>query len=175
MALTAKQQAFVDEYLIDLNATQAAIRAGYSRKTAAAVGAENLRKPQIAEMIARAKTERSGRTQIDADWLLRVLGGEAVADVADLYSPDTGALKPVHEWPEVWRRGLVSGIDVQRIGSDENAVVEVVKVKLADRTRIKELIGKHVDVQAFRERMTHDGSLVEDMADLMKQISNGAT
>jgi len=71
MSLTAKQAAFVDEYLIDLNATQAAIRAGYSENAAAEIGWENLRKPQIADAITTAKVERSEQTGITA---AKVLG-----------------------------------------------------------------------------------------------------
>ena len=69
--LSSKQQRFVDEYLIDLNATQAAIRAGYSQKTARQIGSENLSKPNIQEAIAFAKRERSEATKIDAEWVLR--------------------------------------------------------------------------------------------------------
>ena len=69
--LTPKQQRFVDEYLIDLNATQAAIRAGYSRNSARQIGVENLTKPVIAAAVAKAKRERSERTEIDAEWVLR--------------------------------------------------------------------------------------------------------
>ena len=68
--LTPKQQRFVDEYLIDLNATQAAIRAGYSEDTAGSIGHENLNKPEIAQAIVAAKAERSERTKINADWVL---------------------------------------------------------------------------------------------------------
>lgn len=76
MALTAKQDTFVREYLVDLNATQAAIRAGYSPATAGAIGVENLRKPLIGAAIAAAKAERAQRVAIDADSVL--LGIEAV-------------------------------------------------------------------------------------------------
>lgn len=68
--LTAKQEAFCQEYLIDLNATQAAIRAGYSEKTAKDMGCQNLAKPNISEYIAELKAERSERTLINADWVL---------------------------------------------------------------------------------------------------------
>lgn len=73
MALTGKQQRFVDEYLIDLNATQAAIRAGYSEKTAYSIGDENLKKPEIAQAIQAAMNSRSKRTQVDADYVLRTI------------------------------------------------------------------------------------------------------
>lgn len=81
MALNPKQQRFVEEYLVDLNATQAAIRAGYSQKTAAEAGYENLRKPQIAEAIAVAQQERSARTEITQDMVLRELGKIGFADI----------------------------------------------------------------------------------------------
>ncbi len=71
--LTPKQQCFIEEYLIDLNATQAAIRAGYSPRTARAIACENLAKPDIQEAIAEAKRERSEATKIDAEYVLRRL------------------------------------------------------------------------------------------------------
>lgn len=73
MALTAKQQRFVAEYLIDLNATQAAIRAGYSAKTAEVIGYENLSKPQIAEAVQVAIKARSERTEITQDYVLKTI------------------------------------------------------------------------------------------------------
>lgn len=75
--LTPKQAAFVEEYLIDLNATAAARRAGYSEKTASFIGHENLRKPNIAAAIASAQAKRSERLNITADEVLRGLHAEA--------------------------------------------------------------------------------------------------
>lgn len=71
--LTAKQQRFVDEYLVDLNGTQAAIRAGYSERTARAIANENLTKPDIAEAVQKALAAREKRTQIDADYVLSTI------------------------------------------------------------------------------------------------------
>jgi phage terminase small subunit len=68
--LTKKQQAFVNEYLVDLNATQAAIRAGYSKSTSYSIGNENLNKPEIATAIQSAMDKRSKRVEIDADYVL---------------------------------------------------------------------------------------------------------
>lgn len=70
MALTAKQQRFVEEYLIDLNATQAAIRAGYSENTARAIGAENLTKPDIASEIKKRQDKLGEEAEITAEWVL---------------------------------------------------------------------------------------------------------
>ncbi len=73
MSLTPKQQRFVAEYLVDLNATQAAVRAGYSEKTAYSVGHENLKKPEVAAAIQEAMEARSQRTEIAQDWILEQL------------------------------------------------------------------------------------------------------
>ena len=70
MSLTLKQEAFVSEYLVDLNATQAAIRAGYSEKTAYSIGQENLKKPEVAEAVIAAQAKRSERTEITQDYVL---------------------------------------------------------------------------------------------------------
>jgi len=162
--LTPKQQAFVREYLIDLNATQAAKRAGYSVKTAHAVGHENLNKPEISDAIAKAQKERSEKTGITAQWVLERLADEATADLADILN-DEGGLKPVSEWPLIWRQGLVAGIDIDELfegqGQDREQVGFVKKIKLSDRIKRVELIGKHVGVQAFRDQaalMNPDGS-----------------
>lgn len=157
MALTPKQQRFVEEYLVDLNATQAAIRAGYSAKTARKIGHENLTKPDIATAIAEAKEVRSEKTGIDAAWLLSRLAEEAEADLSELYD-ESGALKPVADWPPIWRKGLVAGLDVEEIRADGAVIGIIRKVKLSDRVKRLELIGKHVDVQAFRERVEHSGT-----------------
>lgn len=73
MALTAKQQRFVEEYLIDLNATQAAIRAGYSEKTAYSIGQENLKKPDIAAEIEKRQDKLGEEAEITAEWVLKEL------------------------------------------------------------------------------------------------------
>ncbi len=73
MSLTPKQQLFVAEYLVDLNATQAAVRAGYSKKTAYSVGHENLKKPEVAAAIQEAMQARSERIKADQDWIVERL------------------------------------------------------------------------------------------------------
>lgn len=155
MSLTAKQQRFVEEYLVDLNATQAAIRAGYSEATASEIGYENLSKPQIAEAIAAARAERSERTRIDADWLLTRLAAEATADVGELYAED-GRIRPVKDWPLIWRQGLVAGLEVETILEGAG---HVTKLKLSDRVKRLELIGRHINVQAFKDKIEQSGAV----------------
>lgn len=162
--LTEKQQRFVDEYLIDLNALQAAIRAGYSEKTAGQIGHENLNKPEIQAAIDAALDRRSRETQIDANWVLTRLAAEAEADLNDLYNDD-GSIKPMREWPKIWRQGLVAGIKHQEMRDSEgNRTGEfIVDVKISDRIKRLELIGKHVRVNAFQEVVQHKG--LEGLAD----------
>lgn len=169
MPLNAKQERFCQEYLKDLNATQAAIRAGYSPDTAGSIGSENLQKPEIQAEIDRLKLERSEITKIDAAWLLKRFADEAEADVADLYDED-GRLKPVKEWPKIWRQGLVAGVKTA-VSEDGVAMIDV---KLSDRVRRLELIGKHVAVQAFQENVNHTGldALAERLARAKKRASD---
>ncbi|KYK44536.1 hypothetical protein A1D31_14150 [Bradyrhizobium liaoningense] len=162
--LTPKQARFVEEYLIDLNATQAAIRAGYSAKSANDQVGGLLAKPHIKAAIEAGRAARSEETKIDAAWVLKRLAVEAEADMADIYW-ENGALKPVHEWPKIWRQGLVAGVEHIEVKDREgNATGDViVKVKISDRVKRLELIGKHVGVQAFQENIQVGG--VEQLAD----------
>lgn len=154
--LTPKQAAFVAEYLVDLNASAAARRAGYSERTADAIGRENLGKPTVAAAVRAAMQARQQRTEVNADWVLKRLAQLADADLADLYGAD-GGLLPVDQWPEVWRRGLVAGIETIEERVDGVVVGQLRKVKLADRVKLLELLGRHVDVGAFRERVELTG------------------
>lgn len=168
--LTPKQQRFVDEYLIDLNATQAALRAGYSARTAEKIGSENLKKPEVAAAIETARSNRSEKTQINAAWVLERLAQEATADLADIYD-ETGAIKPIHDWPKIWRQGLIAGIKHQELRDSEgNRTGEfIVDVKVSDRIRRLELIGKHIGVNAFQEVVQHKG--LDGLADRMARAA----
>lgn len=155
--LTPKQARFVTEYMIDLNATQAAIRAGYSEKAAHVQCAKLLKNPEIASAIDVAKIERSDRTGVDADYVLHRLVAEAEADIGDLYDENDN-LKPVDEWPLIWRKGLVQGIESRETKDNEgNATSTVVRIRLSDRGRRLELIGKHVRVNAFQDQVAVTG------------------
>lgn len=102
MALTDKQEMFCREYLIDLNATQAAIRAGYSEKTANRIAAQLLSKLDIQNSIAQLKAQRNEQVNIDAAYVLRRLVGIDQMDVLDIVRDDL-SLKPVSEWSSSWR------------------------------------------------------------------------
>jgi phage terminase small subunit len=97
--LSAKQQRFVDEYLVDLNATQAAIRAGYSERTARAIGCENLTKPDIKMKIQVRLREAEEKTGLDRVRILKGLMQIADSNIVQLFDQH-GRLLPVEAWPE---------------------------------------------------------------------------
>ncbi|WP_200794578.1 terminase small subunit [Klebsiella oxytoca] len=160
MALTDKQDMFCREYLIDLNATQAAIRAGYSAKTANRTASENMSKPDIQSRIAELKAQRNDLVGINATYVLNRLVEIDQMDVLDILN-STGELKPVAEWPKVWRTTL-SGLEVMEMASEGNAAALLKKIKWPDKVKNLELLGKHIDVSAFKETVDHkssDGSM----------------
>ncbi|MGJ0125934.1 terminase small subunit [Pantoea sp. RHCKP32] len=174
MALTDKQEMFCREYLIDLNATQAAIRAGYSDNTARKIGSENLTKPDIAQRIIDLKSERNERVEVNADYVLRRLVEIDEMDVLDILKDD-GGLKMVHEWPKVWRTTL-SGLDILTTVTnfDETTMENILKkIKWPDKVKNLELLGKHVAVQAFREQVKTEHDVVGTLSDLMDDLAKG--
>lgn len=98
--------------------------------------------------------------KVDAGWLLGRLVDEATADIADLYDAE-GRLKPIADWPEVWRQGLVQGVEIEERfegrGNAREQVGFVKKVRLSDRLKRLELIGKHIGVKAFEETVRVKG------------------
>lgn len=174
MALTAKQKTFCEEYMQDLNATQAAIRAGYSKKTAGSVGFENLKKPEIGKYIAQLAQERSERTKVDSDYVLNRLAEIDEMDVLDILT-DEGNVRSISEWPKVWRR-TISGIDLTEIVSDgdDPTLAILKKIKWPDKIKNLELIGKHVDVMAFKERVEHEGDLSKLVPKINLTLSSGS-
>lgn len=159
MALTDKQELFCREYLIDLNATQAAIRAGYSENTARKIGSENLSKPDIAQRIIDLKSERNERVEVNADYVLRRLVEIDQMDAADILD-DEGGLLPLSAWPKVWRTSL-SGFDLNRLrmagkNKDEDIETTIQKIKWPDKVKNLELLGKHISVMAFKEQAAHE-------------------
>jgi phage terminase small subunit len=92
--LTDKQKVFCEQYLIDLNATQAAIRAGYSKRTAQQIGSENLSKPVIQAAIKKAMDDRSKRTGITLDRVLQETATMSFVDIRQIFTP-AGSLKAI--------------------------------------------------------------------------------
>ncbi|WP_272579027.1 MULTISPECIES: terminase small subunit [unclassified Providencia] len=175
MALTDKQEMFCREYLVDLNATQAAIRAGYSDKTARSQANRMLTNVDIEKRIQELMNNRSDRLDVDADYVLKRLVDIDQMDVLDILHDD-GGIKPIHEWPKVWRTSL-SGMDLAEMFESKDGERDLVgimkKIKWPDKVKNLELLGKHVKVQAFKDKVEHSGGLsVSSVASLMDEIGD---
>lgn len=128
--MTPKQERFVAEYLIDLNATQAAIRAGYSAKTAQQVGFENLTKPVIKAALAEAQADRGKRTEITQDMVLQRWWQIATANPNDLISYRRVCCrhcfghKHEHQWKDVeeYQRAIKSAVEEAKKAEFETGV-----------------------------------------------------
>ena len=156
--LTDKQELFAREYLKDLNATQAAIRAGYSEKTAQEQSSRLLSNVMVQDRIAELKAERNEEVGVDAAYVLRRLVEIDQMDVLDIMTDDM-SIKPVSEWPASWRRYL-SGFDLADMfegrGEDREMVGILKKIKWPDKVKNLELLGKHVTVQAFKDNVKNE-------------------
>ncbi|WKL53092.1 terminase small subunit [Pseudomonas kielensis] len=161
MALTAKQQLFVIEYLVDLNATQSAIRAGYSKRGAKDQAWQLMQRPEIAAAIKEAMEARNKRAQVDADYVLQRLTEIDQLDVIDILEDDM-SFKPLSKWPKPWRQYL-AGFDIAEMfegaGKDRSMVGLMKKIKWPDKVKNLELLGKHVNVNAFRDQVQHSGRI----------------
>ena len=133
--MTAKQQRFVEEYLVDLNATQAAIRAGYSPKTANEQGARLLANVSVQSAVSTAMAERSRRTGINQDRVIQELAKIAFVNASDVID-----LKRATVLEEAAREDLAC---IQSVKVKDGNTVER-EVRLADKLRALELLGKHL-------------------------------
>jgi len=183
--LSPKQALFREEYLIDLNATAAAIRAGYAKSTANKqaplwVGKNRDSCPEkmrhVWDAVQVAKGERIERTKVDADYVLERLVEIDLMDIGDILD-DSGVPLPVKQWPETWRRYL-SAMDVAEFyegGGDDRKVAGLLKkIKWPDKLKNLELIGKHITVQAFKERVTYDDA-TKTFEQLMAEVAPDET
>lgn len=134
MALTAKQEMFIQEYLVDLNATQAAIRAGYSKNTATAIGHENLTKPYIRTRIEELQGMRAEKLELSADWVLQRL-----IAISDRCMKAT----PVMEWDREEKEMVPTG-EYMFDSQGANKAIE--------------MVGRHLGM--FKDNMNHTGNMV---------------
>ena len=155
--LTPRQQRFVEEYLVDLNATQAAIRAGYSKKTAYSQGQRLLKHVEVERAVEEAKAERAEKTGLSADRVLRELAALSFSDVRQLYT-DKGKLRPVSEWPDEVA-AAVAGLETvhRNLTAGDSAVETILKVKRWDKPRALEMLCKHLGL--FEEKVAHSGAI----------------
>ncbi|WP_322994242.1 terminase small subunit [Castellaniella sp.] len=169
--MNPKQAAFVREYLVDTNATQAAIRAGYSRRTAQRIGSENLSKPVIAAAIEKAMLERAERTGVTTDRVVQELANLAFFDPADIYDAD-GALKPISDIPPA-ARSAIAGLEIAEIrDSDGVPVGRAVKLKLTDRLGALDKLMRHLG--QYQDKVTLKGDAENPLTLLVKAIQGNS-
>lgn len=166
--LTDKQARFVQEYLVDLNATQAAIRAGYCERAAYAMGAENLTKPVIAEAIAKKQEKLQKKTEITIERVLQEYARVALLDPTKIW--ENGRIKEIHEMDEDTRRAI-AGIEVTTGGNAK--IPEILKkIKLWDKVKALDSLGKHLGMFVDRKELSGPGGqpvqfvFVEDQDEL---------
>lgn len=173
--LTPKQQLFVAEYLKDLNATQAAIRAGYSAHTANEIAAENLAKPSISATIAAKRAEQLKRVEIDSDFVLRELMKLASADLSAAFD-EHGNLRPIHEIPEDTRKAI-SGVECDELyegqGEERRWIGYTRKVKFWDKNKALENLGRHLSLFKDKIEITADASLVDALRTARERAAIG--
>lgn len=188
--LTAMQEAYAQEYTkCPENQTQAAINAGFSPKTAAVKASVMMRDERIQKRIAELMEERNKRLRVSADYVLLRLVEIDQMDVLDILNED-GSMKPISSWPKVWRTSL-SALDIatikttqaslQKDNGEADLSVEDVehilkKIKWPDKVKNLELIGKHVDVNAFKERLEVSGTvtIADRMAAARRRVKEQA-
>ena len=140
--LTPRQKRFVEEYLIDLNATQAAIRSGYSVKTAKEIGAENLTKPYIEAAVARAMAERSRRTGVTGDRVILELAKLGFVNISDVANFDDATVRDESSRDDT---AAIQSVKVKRIPTDDGDIVER-ELKLHDKVKSLDLLGRHLGI-----------------------------
>ncbi len=162
--ITDKMRQFVDEYLIDMNGTQAAIRAGYSEATAQEQSSQLLDRPDIRELVEQRQKDRIDRTQISQDLTVNELKAIALSDIADFVIVKEGGVieqRPFNELKKEQTR-CVKKIKqtVRTAQSSDGAVIHqtaVLELELYDKVKSLELLGRHLGI--FNDKLTLDGAL----------------
>ncbi|MCI8274183.1 MAG: terminase small subunit [Lachnospiraceae bacterium] len=161
--MTKKQKRFVEEYLIDLNATQAAIRAGYSPGSAKEIGCENLTKPNIRACIDTAMAERSKRTGVNQDRVLLELAKIAFVKMTDIVDGE-GRIRAGAAGDDL---SCIESVKYKQSDSESGSSVER-EVKIASKLRALELLGKHLGM--FKDNLNLTVETSEKLDDILSQM-----
>jgi len=145
MSLNDKQKRFAEEYIIDLNATQAAIRAGYSEKTAYSQGQRLLKHVEVQAFIQELQAKRAKRVEISQDFVLNELLRRCTVDIKDFlrFGPDGVYLKDSDE---------IDGTLISEVTCTPGKYGDSIKFKLHDNDKSLELLGKHLKL--FSDTLT---------------------
>lgn len=157
--MTPKQERFVEEYLIDLNATQAAIRAGYSTKTADTQGPRLLQNVGVRARVDAAIAAQSRRTGVTADRVIREIAKVALLNPRNVVDPDTARVLPDATDDDT---AAIASVRV-KTSSGDSGESEEHEVKFADKLKALELLGRHLGM--FNDKLTVEGSLPVQIVD----------
>lgn len=167
MALTKKQKLFVEEYLIDLNATQAAIRAGYSPDTAQEQSSRMLSNVMVKNEIDKAMAERSRRTGINQDRILMELAKIALVNPEKVVNFDEATIREDAQPEDL---AAVASVKVKRFPTKDGEGIER-EIKFYDKTKALDLAGRHLGM--FKDKVEISGSLETEktkLDDLLQQM-----
>lgn len=142
--LNDRQRQFVREYLIDFNATQAAIRAGYSPKAATAVASRLLTNANVSAAIEEGRQRLAEKTEITAERVLAELAKIAFLDIRKAFNAD-GSLKPIDELDDN-TAAAIAGLEVAAINEDGATIGSLKKIKLADKISALEKLGRNLNL-----------------------------
>ncbi len=176
MALPPRHQRFVEEYLVEPNATQAWIKAGGSARSAESQGSRLLRNAKVAAAIAAGQKARADRLEVKADDVLREIQTFAHVDPGEMFD-DNGALLPIKKMPVHLRRAIASFEVLEQTVSDgeggEIVTGILKKVKLNGKAQGLEMLGKHLKL--FTEKHEHDvGESLEGLLEKMRELEGKA-
>jgi phage terminase small subunit len=155
--LTPKQEAFIREYLVDLNGTAAAERAGYGggKASTAVTASRLLRDPKIASRISEARGKRAEKVEITAERVLAEVSRLALADLAGAFNED-GSLKPLKDIPEELRR-CISSVDLVNVPNGDGGSNTITKVRFCDKVKSLELLMKHLGMLRDKLEVSGEG------------------
>jgi phage terminase small subunit len=172
--LTPKQEMFVKEYLIDLNATQSAIRAGYSAKRAEITGSELVRNRKVADLIQTEMDKRAAKYEITADRVLQEIAKLAFHDPRKFFDDD-GRIKPISELDDDTAMAL-SGIETfhKIVGDEKDGMAVVTKIKTADKGANLERLGRHLKLFTDKIELNASSELAELLKSARQRVKPGA-
>lgn len=153
--LTDKQEFFCQEYMIDLCGTQAAIRAGYSPKTAGVIACELLKKPKIDARIAQLQAERSRRTGINADRVIREFAKIAFLNAEDIVDMNSATVKEDADKDDT---AAIQSVKVRTVPTENGEITER-EVKFVDKNRALEQLGRHLGI--FNDKLSISGDIID--------------
>ncbi|CAM3923107.1 MULTISPECIES: terminase small subunit [Paenibacillus] len=160
MALSAKQQRFVDEYLIDLNATQAAIRAGYSSKTASEQGSRLLANVKVRACIDERMAELSRRTGVNQERIIRELARIAFVNPTELVNMNDATILPTASEDDT---AAIASVKVKEVSGDFESIER--EIRFADKLKALELLGKRYGMWIDKQQVdvTSAVQIVDDI------------